>query len=368
MKKVVYFIDHLRADGTQTFLYHLVHGLAMRGWQQGVVCLNDSWDDALVAQLRQIGTEVRIIGRRNLITAIGLWSTMLWLRHRRFDTAVTLLFHSDVLGRPLVRLAGVPRVITSLRSRNVHYAAWQRLLSRLTMPLADTVVLNAEHIREFALLEEGVASAQVVVIPNGVQTQLDTPALTRQEVGLPTDGRLIGYLGRLSHEKGPDLLLNAFAHLANPNVHLIFIGQGSDQAALQQAAHTLGIAERVHFVGQQRDPIRWLRLLDVYVHPSRQEGMSNAVLEAMATGCPIVASAIDGNQELINDHIGWLVPPNDPQALTAAIQEVLANPDEAEQRGSAARQRVAYAFSLDVMIDAWERILLLSPDHTLHDG
>jgi glycosyltransferase involved in cell wall biosynthesis len=124
-----------------------------------------------------------------------------------------------------------------------------------------------------------------------------------------------------------------------------------------QAAN-LGLSDRVHFLGYRRDASRMLQNLDIYLQPSRFEGMPNAVLEAMAVGCPVIASAVDGHCELIEDgRSGWLVTLEDPVALTAALSASVADPAEARRRGNAARQRVIDYFSTEKMVAGWEAIL-----------
>src|SRR3989442_4582969 len=120
--KLVYFIDHLRPDGTQFVLKQLVEGLAARGHKQIVICLNDSWDVSLVSGLHEAGGEVRIVGKRALISGVGF--LILWrrLRRSRFDVAVTFLFASDTVGRALARAAGGPRSLSLLRGPHGKYS------------------------------------------------------------------------------------------------------------------------------------------------------------------------------------------------------------------------------------------------------
>src|SRR5262245_58279668 len=154
--KVVYFIDNLRGDGTQRVLSQLARKLAERGCKQTVVCLNDSYDEWIVANLRKAPVEVRIVGKAALASGYGLLSALLWLRREKFDIAVTLLFVADVVGRMLARLAGVDHIISSLRARNVHYSPLQRRLVRATMGSANAIVINSSYLPEFAIVEEGV--------------------------------------------------------------------------------------------------------------------------------------------------------------------------------------------------------------------
>jgi glycosyltransferase involved in cell wall biosynthesis len=360
--KIVYFIDHLRPDGTQRVLQQLVGGLGERDHTQAVVCLNDSWDERIVRRLQASRAEVRVVGKAAMASGYGIAATWHWLRHSECDVAVTLLFFSDVFGRAIARAAQVPRIVSSIRARNTNYAGWQRALVRWTVPWADTVVLNSVATCDFAIGEEGVLRERIVVIPNGVcaDDYLNpvSRATFRAELGLPLEQTLIGSVGRLTHQKGFDLLLQALAQLSRQDIDLVLIGVGEDEAKLRAQTVALGLERRIHFVGYRHDVPRLLGAFDVYVHPARFEGMPNALLEAMAAGCPIVASAVDGNRELIEDGVhGWLVQPEDVDSLAGALIDALCDPATAQRRGAAARQRAIKQFSVDTMVDMWETVL-----------
>lgn len=360
--KIVYFIDHLRGDGTQRALLQLTRGLQKRGHVQAIVCMNDGGDEKLIGQLQALEIQVRIVGKKNWLLGIGFIKTLEWLRAENFDAAVTLLYVSDLVGRPLARLAHIPRLICSLRARNIHYSPLKRTLTRLSMPLADAVVLNSGTLREFAISGEGVAPSQIVTIPNGICVENYLAPISRaallDEWKLPADARVLASIGRLTPQKGFDILIQAMANLSDRKTHLILIGQGEQESALRALTAKLGIAARVHFAGYRHDVPALLGAFDVYVHPARFEGMPNAVMEAMAAGCPIVATAVDGTGELLGgDDDSWLVPPDDAGALTNALKEALRDPVMARQRGKRAQQRVATHFSERAMIDAWDQIL-----------
>ncbi|NTV65462.1 MAG: glycosyltransferase, partial [Oscillochloris sp.] len=170
---------------------------------------------------------------------------------------------------------------------------------------------------------------------------------------------LLACVGRLTPQKGQDLLLHALGQLGMADIDLLLIGEGEDEAKLRDLAAQLGIAGQVHFTGYRRDVSRILGTLDLYVHPARFEGMPNALLEAMAAGCPIVASAADGSRELITDGLsGWLVPVGNVERLAQAIGAALNDPAAARRRGAHARARAVAHYSLQAMISAWERILV----------
>ncbi len=360
--KILYFIDHLRPEGTQRVLRQLVQGLSVRGHEQTVVCLNNSWDQNLIDDLRA-HVRIHVVGKLHLITGIGLFSTFQLLRGGQFDVVVTLLFASDVIGRCLGHLANGPRIVSSIRARNINYVFWQRIMVRSTMRWADTVVLNSGAVRDFAVTVEGAPTDRICVIPNGVNvkdyaTPVDRLAL-HAEFGIAPDQLLLGGFGRLTHQKGFDVLLHAFAQFGRRDVDLMLVGTGEEEATLRALASTLGLTRRVHFTGYRRDVPRLLGALDLFVHVPRFEGMPNVLLEAMAAGCPIVASAVDGNCELIVDQQhGWLVPSENVMALSRAINTALDDREEAQRRGAAAQARAATEFSVDAMIDAWEQVLM----------
>ena len=360
---IVYFIDHLRPDGSQTVLRQLVEGLGARGHKQMVICLNDSWDGTLVERLRTASADVRIVGKRALASGYGLLAIWHWLRSARFDVAITLLFVSDVVGRVLAGVAGVPRVITSLQTRNVDYTSLQRWVVRATMRSADVVVINNSYNREFAIAEEGARDDRIVYIPNGVCVEdytkpIDQAAL-RTDMGLSPSSKLMGSVGRLTWQKGFDVLLHAFALLAREDLNLLIFGVGEEETRLRALVAKLSLQGRVHFAGYRRDVRHVLGALDLYVHSSRFEGMPIALLEAMASACPIVASSVDGNCDLIEDGVhGWLVPAENPVMLATAIQEALSDFDEARRRAAAARQRVATHFSIEAIVVVWEQLLM----------
>ena len=361
--KLVYFIDHLRPDGSQNVLRQLVEGLALRGHDQMVICLNDSWDGPLVERLRTAGADVRIVGKMALASGYGLVSVWHWLRSARFDVAVTLLFVSDVIGRTLAGLAGVPRIVTTLQTRNIDYTSLQRWFVRQTMHWADAVVISSIELRDFGISEEGARPDRIHIIPHAVrvedyQSSVDQKSL-RIEFGVPVDGWLLGSVGRLTHQKGFDVLLHALSVLSRDDLNLLLFGVGEEESRLRVLAAELNLQERVHFAGYRRDIPRLLGALDVYVQPSRFEGMPLALLEAMAAARPVIASSIDGNRDLIENGVhGWLVPPEDPVMLSTAIQEAISDFKEAQRRGISAHQRVAAHFGVDSMVLRWEELLL----------
>jgi glycosyltransferase involved in cell wall biosynthesis len=194
---------------------------------------------------------------------------------------------------------------------------------------------------------------RVTSIPNGVPIP-ESPWQMRP--GWNTAPRAV-FVGRLAPEKGLDTLIAAWSHVSSafPRAQLILAGEGRELAALQNQATTLGLTvgpgQAVEFKGLLTDPTTALRQADLFVLPSREEGMSIALLEAMALGIPIVASLIAGNQRLVEDRVhGRLVPPNDPVALARTIIEQYQAYSHAVEMGLAARHRVEREFSIRAVV------------------
>ena len=199
--------------------------------------------------------------------------------------------------------------------------------------------------------------ARLALIPNGVDTDTFRPLPDGGELracwGVPPGVPLLGVVGRLSPQKGHAVLLDALPAVwaAFPDAHVALIGSGELEGELRRRASEIDPAERVHFVGQQARMVEALAALDVFVLPSRYEGLSFAVLEAMAAERPIVASAVDGTVEVVEDgRSGLLVPPGDSAVLADRIVRLLGDRALRERMGRAARRRVVEHYGQQRML------------------
>ena len=226
---------------------------------------------------------------------------------------------------------------------------------------ANSVVFNSNVVCQQAVKSGMVSVKKAIVIPNGIPSlndyQPQNKTCIRKRLGLPITSVLVGCVGRFSEEKGHASLLHAVAMMED-NIHIVLVGQGELESELRELATDLKLKERVHIVGLQNNIPDWLAALDVFVIPSHVEGMSNALLEAMAYGCVIVASDIDGNKELIEKGVnGWLYQSKDSKSLAKVLKIALSNPVEGLRRGQAARKRIQDNYSIEAVIQAWDSIL-----------
>jgi glycosyltransferase involved in cell wall biosynthesis len=219
-------------------------------------------------------------------------------------------------------------------------------LDRATLPQADRVVAVSREGEQW-MLAAGCAREQVTMISNAVDPAdfscRDSRAEVRRDLSIDEDAVLLCAVGRLSREKGQDVLIDAFARIAprHPALQVALAGDGPDRLSLEARSTALGVRARVHFLGHQPHVARVYTAADIIVLPSRSEGMPNALLEAMATGTPVIAAAVGGVPEVAHDgHDAWLVPSDDPPALAASIEDAIEHPEEMRRRALRAQQQV----------------------------
>jgi L-malate glycosyltransferase len=226
------------------------------------------------------------------------------------------------------------------------------LLRRAILGNTAFAAISADIERQWRAL--GVPAGRMVRMASGVDPAHFRPGPSALEPELLPRPRVL-FTGRLHPQKNLDVLLDAWPRVARgTGANLILIGHGPERERLAERARTLGVADRVQFTGALADPADALRAADVFALPSVAEGMSNSLLEAMATALPCLASGIGGNTDLLADGpCGVLVPSNDPKAWSAALLDVLKCPERARQLAAAARRRIETEFALPIVVDRY---------------
>lgn len=358
-RRLLLVIDNLARGGAQRQAFLLVRGLAARGYAIRVLVLNGDADPAVLASM-VAHAEVRVIGKVRLAAGLGPVGLWLGIRAWRPRVILTMLEVSDLLGRIAGRFYGGAAVVTSIRARNAQKPAWWFRLDRMTMRWADRVVFNSAAVVRASLETEGVRPEQACVIVNGVEPlPPGTAPADPAALGLRPGAMVILAAGRLQPQKRMSVLVSALAALPQPLAHaeLLVAGGGPLLESLRQQAAGLGIAHRVHLLGTRDDLPALMALADVFVLPSAWEGMPNAVMEAMAAGCPVVATSIDGTRDLIPEaSYGWLVAPDDVEQLAAALSEALGDRSEALRRAERARRRVIESFGVENMVEGYAHL------------
>jgi glycosyltransferase involved in cell wall biosynthesis len=262
--------------------------------------------------------------------------------------------------RLLRKLSSIPAVVGSVRSEELTKPGWKCWLNRRMAGWADVTIAVSEDALEFAVRHEGLQREKAVVVMNGIDMARYDASLrvSAHEIDprIPPGARVVGTVGRLGPEKQHRLLLEAFADTSRrvSNTHLVIAGDGPMRDDLAATARRLGLAESVHFLGFREDVPRVLAAMDVFCLPSLFEGISNALLEAMAMARPCVATAVAGNKALIRDGVeGLLVLPSEAKALADALMTLLEDRPRAAALGAAARKRVEQEFTVERMLDGY---------------
>jgi sugar transferase (PEP-CTERM/EpsH1 system associated) len=330
------------------------------------VCALDA-GGPLAADLSRAGIPFHVMGRRPGFDWRVIPRLYRLFRERRVDLVQTHHLVSIVYGGLAARLAGAVLVHVEHEYFSLKRPRARRVL-RVLARLCHHIVAVGEEVQEFLVSEIGLPRSKVVVIRNGVDVVLYSPQkrVLRAALGFAPEDRLIGHVARLEAEKDQETLLLAFRTLlgAHPNARLVIVGDGSRRDDLRQVSTSLGIAERVDFLGSRNDVADILPHLDVFVLSSIHEGLPLALLEAMACARPVVATAVGEVPRVVRNGItGVTVPPGDPAALAASLAVVLERAAWAAAMGQAARLLIENTFNIDCSAQQYQALY-----HTLLDG
>ena len=342
--RLLFLVTTFDRGGTERTILHLATGLPGDRYTVAVAALQGR-SGRIAVDLAAAGVPAHDLRMRTKWDLGGALRLRALLRRERIEVLYSFLFHANLMGRLVGGWCGVPVRIGAER-----IAGWEgpirRLLNRLTRGLATRVVAVSEAVREETARTLGIRPERIALIPNGVDCHAFAPA------SRPVAAPVLGCTGRLHRKNGHPTLLEAFAAIrqAVPEARLLLVGDGPERRALERTVAGRGWGGIVTFAGEQADVRPWLRRMAVYVQPSLAEGMSNSILEAMASGLPVVATRVGGTPDVVDGSVGLLVPPEDPAALATALVTLLGDPARRAAMGAAGRERVARQFSEAEMI------------------
>jgi len=322
-------------------------------------------DGPLPDALRALGARVHTLKIRSRFDFAAIrWITKL-CREEQFQVVHSHNVRANVHARIGAVRAGVPvRVSTihnSVFAYDVSYAK-QRLYAaaeRRTAAWATRIIAVSAGIATELIDRYGINPEKVTVVPNGIDPDrlqtTRTPAAVREELGIDISVPLVLQVGRLTSQKGFDLLIRALVPVRQryPDVQLLCIGEGPDRAPLEALTASCGLSDCVHFAGHREDVADLLTVADIVALASRSEGMPYTLLEAMGMGRAVVATRISGIEEVIEDGTtGVLVPPESAPALASAIMDLLADSRRRESLGDSAREQVMQYFTAEATVRA----------------
>jgi len=341
-----YLIAHNGASiygGCERWTVRTLAALQQRGRRVKLICNSD----IVAQQARRHEVAVQLVPLRGDLLFSDALRAAAWLRREQPDVVLFTTFKKIWLGGLAARLARVPRTILRVGlstdvPRNFKY--------RIAMRFIDDVIVNAPDIAE--------AYPGSTFIPNGVGTPEVSVAREafRRQHEIPAEAFVIASVSRISRQKRIDRLLEALALLPD-NVMAMIAGGGGRSAEIEACAAQLGLQQRVRFLGQREDVGNVLNAADAFVASSDLEGMSHALLEALAMGLPIVSTPVSGARYVLEDGAGVVVKEFSAQAIPDAVKNLLTSVELRTRLSNAARARYQNQFTFDRMIDAYEKAL-----------
>ncbi|MEX2172735.1 MAG: glycosyltransferase [Pirellulaceae bacterium] len=355
MIRLLLVIPTLVRGGAEKQLALLAAGLPRTEFDVHVAVLTHT--GPLEATLQQAGVKVTLIGKRWKIDPGAYWRLRRLMRELRPDIVHTWLFAANAYGRQAALSADVKYIVAGERCVDPWKGAVQLAIDRVFARRTERIVTNSSGVKDF-YVSRGLPADKFAIIPNGIGPFAPEESISRAqllaELKLPCDARLIGAIGRLWPQKRVKDLIWAMDLLksARDDAHLLIIGDGPLRWRLERFRDQNDIAERVHFLGERHDVPRLLPHLDCLWLASEYEGQSNAVMEAMSAGVPIIATDISGNRDLvIPGETGYLVPVGDRAMFTRHTHHLLDDPVLGRRLGEAGRQRMLAHFSIERMIE-----------------
>ncbi len=340
------------------------------GFRAIVGCLEAS--GPMLEQVRSFGYEPHVfplngsMARPNTALQIARMAALIRAEDVKIVHATD--FNTNLLGLAAARLGGAKAVVSRVDLGHIRtgFTRWHREAEKLNSRFADIVVANADAVKAVCIRDEGCGPDKVMVVRNGLDLeQFDALAAQPLQAPLP-EGRLVAVIGNLWPVKGHRTLVEAVALLPAEfhDVRFVCAGEGPEREVLTRRIAELGLGERVILLGHRLDVPAMLARAHLACLCSSAEGLSNALMEAMAARLPIVATQVGGNPELVSDN-GLLVPSGDARALASGLAQLLSRPEEGRAMGARGRKRIEQELSLDRMADGhgalYRRVLGRAP-------
>jgi glycosyltransferase involved in cell wall biosynthesis len=365
--RVLYLIVDLPVGGAEIQLLNLVRHLDRNRYSPLVLCIGKN--GPIGEEIAREGVPVTELGlfRKGGIERRIVKTVREFLRGEKISLLHSHLYHANVYGRLAAFREGIPAVCT-VHNTYAHPKMHRRLINRWLARRTARIIAVSAPVRDDILRYDGVDPSKVVVIPNGVEPdRFDIPltrAEARERLGIPAEHFLIGTVGRLEEQKGLQYLLDAVRILrrGGKNAFLLVAGSGREEARLREQATRDGIEDAVFFLGPRRDIPELYRAMDVFALPSLWEGGPITLLEAMASGLPVVATPVGFVPEVVRDGVnGFLVPLRNPALLADVLWGLREDPARAESAGrqgkATVRERYTHRHLAGKVMAVYEEVL-----------
>lgn len=355
-RRVLLMVQQFTQGGSERQCAQMALGLAAAGYQVHAAAMRPGGMRA--AELEAAGIPLTIFPVRSF-ASLDPWRAGLafcrYLRRHRIEVVHAFDVPSNVFAVPWARMAGTPKVLASQRAHRSLTPPSLKPLEKISDRLAHGIVVNCQSVRQELTSGFGIPASRIHVVYNGIDSKEFSPNGAHASLPFPAGSVVIGSLCALRPEKDLDTLLQAFAIIAEdfPRAHLLLVGDGPERGRLEAQS----LAGRTHFAGAQQDTASWYRAMDIFVLPSRNEALSNSLLEAISCGRLALASAVGGNPECFPPPADpHLFPPGEPHALAALLRKLLSSPENLRSTASSQYRYTLEKFSLGTAVCALESI------------
>ncbi len=348
--RVAHLIGSLNIGGAENQVTMLLNALDPEQFERHVITMSESaqgFRAMLAGDVKYFCMHYR---RRSAL--ISLYHLYRYIKDHRIDVLHCHMYHAAVKGALVGRLATVPLILVSEHGKNTWKRWWHRVIERqLVSRWASVRVAVSEDIRQLRIEKDGIRADSVILMPNAV----DTSVMLSNNTAAP---KKLGSLGRLVDAKDFTILFQAVKILNGQgyDVSLEIAGDGIERESLEKAVSELGLQAVVSLPGIQNGR-EFLSSIDMFVMSSKREGAPVALLEAMAHGLPIVATAVGGIPETIKDgKEGLLSPPGQPEALAVNIARMIDDQALRVRLGKSAREKVESCYGIENIVSEWETL------------
>ncbi|MBI4512071.1 MAG: glycosyltransferase [Deltaproteobacteria bacterium] len=351
---VAHVLSSFGMGGQERVALDLAVGQKQAGLRVIAVSLAPRPDGPLAGDFAAAGVPTRTVAKRQGFDMTLPFRLAWHLRKERVGLVHTHNPQPLIYGAPAARLAGAAVVHTK---HGANPSGQRRMvLRRVAATMVDAYVAVSELTAEVARKGREVDVARLHVIPNGIDLSRFGPdaaarRAVREELGIPEGAWIVGTVGRLSPEKNQALLLKAAAPVLGDGFRVVVVGSGAEENALRALGASFPRGELIHFTGARRDVPRLLAAFDVFALTSRTEGLPLVIPEAMASGIPVVATAVGGIPNVVDEGVtGFLVPSGDEDALRRRLVELAGDAALAQGIGGEARRVALERYSAERMV------------------
>lgn len=363
--RILYIHHTFRNQSYNSLLWNIANRIDRKKYQIFAACLREGgpYED----KLKSIGVEVTNFDLNTLLDLRIIPRLVRYIKKNKIDIVETAVFPSDVYGRVSARLANVPVIISTMHCVEAHKLEtiyrFLSFLDTVTMALTTKIIAVSGAVKNYLIRRHKIRPEKISIIYNGIdvnkyKSHMNITEFKKQfdlEPGIP----IIAFIGRLIKVKGVSYFLDAAASVlrTGKKAQFLVVGDGPLKQSLVKQTQKLGIDQHVFFIGFRKDIPKILSLIDILVVSSLWEGLPLTILETMSAGKPIIAAKVGGIPEAIkNGETGFLVPPKNPEALTGAINDLLADPRKRKEMGEKAKRRALQLFDVERMVKEYSNM------------